>query len=199
MELLNQTKSAYFTYATQEARRSHQGVLLAYVKERNYDLFGDSDLEELFDEDSDVDDALLESDDDEMTLDHETKSKTLVAYMIYSRERDATTTDTDTGTTKSKDTVCIRELCVSSAYRKRRVAECFLRNVCETHFRAFAFKKCSFQVSSFHVDAMAALTRKKSPGMAKRAYCWKEFKFVPGVCDERTMFHFDIDEFLKKF
>ena len=140
----------------------------------------------------------LESDDDEITLDHETKSKTLVAYMIYSRERHAATDATDT--TKSKDTVCIRELCVSSAYRKRRVAECFLRNVCETHFKAFAFKKCSFQVSSFHVDAMAALT-KKSPttSMAKRAYCWKEFKFVPGVCDERTLYHFEIDEFLKKF
>jgi hypothetical protein len=107
MELLNQTKSVYFTYATQEARRSHQGVLLAYLKDRSYDLFGDSDLEELFDEDSDVDDALLESDDDEMTLDHETKSKTLVAYMIYSRERDTPPPPPPTPTLQRVKTPCV--------------------------------------------------------------------------------------------
>ena len=189
MELLNQTQSAYFTYKTVDARREHQGVLLAYLKERNFDLI-DSDLEEIFDDsDGNSSDLVLE-DDDDMTLDHDSKSKTLVAYMIYSKQRD------------EPHTVCIKELCVASAYRRRRVAESFLRKVCAEHFKPlYGYKTCKFSVSSFHWDAMATLTKKTSiktneKRVIKRDYCWNEYKFVPGVNDERSMYHFDIDEFL---
>ena len=191
MELLNQTQSAFFTYKTVESRREHQGVLLAYLKERNFDLI-DSDLEEIFDDsDGNLSDLALES-DDEMTLDHDSKSKSLVAYMIYSKQRD------------EPHTVCIKEMCVASAYRRRRVGDAFLRKVCAEHFKAaFGFKTCTFNVSSFHWDAMASLNKKtrtkaNESGVIKRDYCWSEYKFVPGVRDERTMYHFDIDEFLLK-
>lgn len=174
MELLNQTQSAYFTFKTAEARRQNQGVLLAYLKERSYDI--DTDLEELFDtDDSDVN---LES-DDEMTLD-EYKNKKLVGYLIYSKQRD------------EEATVCIKELCIEKSYRKRKIATNFLKKVCLNTFKTYGYKRVQFQLSSFNWEALAICQKKAS--LIARAYCWVAYKFLPGVCDERSMYLFEIDK-----
>ena len=117
-----------------------------------------------------------------MTLD-EYKNKTLVGYLIYAKERD------------DAQSVCLKEICVAKAYRKRCVATHFLRRVCVDYFKKFNFKRITFQMSSFNSE-MVDICKKKS-GLVKRAYCWKEYKFLPGVNDERTMCSIDIDAFLK--
>ena len=175
MELLNQTQSAYFTYKTAEARRANQGVILAYLKERSYDI--DTDLEELLDTDDDSD-LNLES-DDEMTLD-EYKNKKLVAYLIYSKQRD------------EEATVCIKELCVEKNYRKRKIATHFVKKACSSLFKTYGYKRVTFQVSVFNWDLVAIC--KKKANLVTRAYCWCAYKFLPGVSDERTMYSFEIDK-----
>lgn len=179
MELLNQTQSAYFTYKTAEARQQNQGVLLAYLKERDYEV--DTDLEELFDTD-DSDLINIES-DDEMTLD-EYKNKKLVGFLIYSKKRD------------EAGNVCIKEICIDKQYRKRKVATYFLRQVCADYFKPYGYKTVSFQISCFNWEALDICQKKKKAGLLKLAYCWKEFKFLPGVSDERSQFSFEIADML---
>lgn len=178
MEILNQNESLYFSYKSDEARRKNQGVLLAYLKERNYDV--DTELEELFD------DTDLDSDsEDSIGLPKGDRNNKVVGYLIYSKQKD------------EMETVSIKELCVDRDYRKRRVATHFVRRACLDLFRKYGYKRVAFQVSSFDVEA-GKVCEKKSH-IIKKIYCWMAYYFIPGVFDERTAYAIEIEKLNDRF
>ncbi len=114
MEMLNQNESIYFKYKNAEQRRTNQGVLLAFLKEDKLPLdFDNIDLDNLNESDLNTD-----SDDEDLE-----KNKKLIGYLIYNKQKD------------ELETVAIREICIHSDYRERRVATNLLRRICINVFR----------------------------------------------------------------
>lgn len=173
MEMLNQSESEYFRYKSIDSRRSNQGVILAFLKEKK-DIMDIQSLDDLLDSDLDTS---TNSDDS----DNEEKYKKLVGYLVYNKQKD------------EMETVCIKEICIDKDYRRRRIATHFLRKVCLNVFRPYGYRRVTFTLSSFHTDLTYICTHRKSH-IFKKIYTWIAFRFVPYVVDERSVFSLDIDQ-----
>lgn len=181
IEQINLNESSLAKYKTAEVRRMHQGVYLAFLKEKVLD-----DLDNLDDilncdfEDIDSDD--LDDDQDGTKLENKInelkKNKKLVGYLIYNKQKD------------EPETVCVKELCIDKDYRKRKIATHFLRRVCVNVFKSYGYKRVVFNVSSFHSDAMKICAKKSN--LITKVYSWVACKLVPLVVDERSSFAIDL-------
>ncbi|CAF0767004.1 unnamed protein product [Brachionus calyciflorus] len=175
MELLNQTETIYYKFKSLEQRRINQGVLVAFLKEEksidDIDL-DDIDISDFNTDDSDIEEKLAD------------KNKKLVAYLIYGKQKD------------ELETVCIREICVQKDYRRRKIASLFVKKACLNLFKTYGYRRITFQVSNFNTEADKVCS--KYMGLINKIYSWSAYTFVPGVCDERTIFAFSIND-LKKF
>ena len=196
MEMMNLTTSGD-KFKTSDARRAHQGVLLVFLKQSK--LYDDLDLSEFdlldsgSDSSSDDSDSSVEKQQQQQQQQQQQKKKKedklprakLIGYMVYGKQSD------------ELETVCIKELCIDKDYRQRRVASQFIRRVCINVFRSYGYRRVCFQVSNLNEDTRFVLKNKSaacksSLELLKRVYSWIAFDFVPGVCDERTVYTIDL-------
>lgn len=165
MELLNQTETIYYKFKSTESRRMNQGVLVACLKE-------DKPIEELDLDSLDLSDFDTDCSDFEEKL--KEKNKKLVAYMIYGKQKD------------ELETVCIKEMCVHRDYRRRKIATYFIKKASLNLFKAFGYRRVTFQTSTFNIEA-EKMCHKYTSNLLTKIYSWTAYLFVPTVSDERTV------------
>ena len=174
LEMLMQNEAPSFKYKSSAVRRINQGVYLAFLKQEK--SIDDYDLDEL---DTDMD----TSSDEEAKSQSDDKNKTLVGYLVYTKQRD------------ELDTVCLKEICIHKDFRQRSIAKNFVRRVCQNVFRDYGYKRVVYTASSFHTE-LTTISKAK-PNLVKKICSWITWTLVPGVHDERTVYAFEIDKLTK--
>ena len=191
LELLNQVESFNYKFKSVDSRRMNQGVLLmlAKVERKSLATGGGGDSDEI------VLDSDLESDYEDLSpetsrskkfkkkmssqaLSGPDKGKRIVGYLVYSKQRD------------ELETVCVKELCIHSDFRQRKIATNFLKRACLNVFQVYGYRHVCFQVSNYHQEAMRICAKK--PSLIKKIYSWVAYVFIPGVSDERTVYSINI-------
>lgn len=180
MELLSESETAFYRFKSSDSRRMNQGVLVALMSDeteqtspeepfRDVDLaaLNESDIDEL--DESELEDVLCGA-----------CEQTLVAYMIYGKQKD------------EHETVAIRELCVHGDYRRRRVAKCFLKKASRLLRDLGGYRRFAFQASSFDTDLTRICEAKSS--VITKIYTWVAYQFLPGVFDYRTVYSIDFNQ-----
>lgn len=181
MEMLNECENEpHYKFKSNESRRRHQGVLVAFVDEAEKKK---KTLEELDLEDLDESDLNLEDSDEEENDKKVKKEKKLilVGYLVYGKQMD------------EMETVAIKELCVSGEYRRRGVAACFVKRVARELFAEWGYRRVTFQASTFHEAMMAICER--VPFITK-IYTWTAYQFLPGVFDHRHVYGVDLNQLI---
>lgn len=184
MELVCQAETPYYKFKSNESRRTNQGVLLAFVREKrkrlediDLDALDESDLDKLAaEEDSDLD---QQNTSDETKYDNE---QNLAGYLIYGKQMD------------ELETVAIKELCIAKDYRRRRVATCFLRKTASLlrDLNNGGYSRFTFQVSTFDHDLLQICEKKSS--IVEKIYTWTAYQFLPGVYDHRNVYGLEFNK-----
>jgi predicted GNAT family acetyltransferase len=156
---------------------------------KDFDLMNlnKTDLEDVSFSDLDENDEGLPSsssdDNDKDVTAQSMKNRQIVAYLIYTKHKD------------ELETVTLRDVCVDTDYRKRGVAKCFVKKACLNVFKNNGYRRVTFNVSNFHSETKHVCEKKSN--YVHKIYSWVAFFFIIGVCDERNVYSFNIDQVSK--